>query len=333
MLFVGLFFFMQKQPTTDICINPTSNNTLYYEENTTSGRLQVWIEPISNKALISRKSIALSPGVPYPGNTVTTTFGFTIPACGTATSCPGYTGKIQFYIQTASSNLYSSYIQQQCTCSAFSTCNNLLCSTSYQVTALFTAPSAGSYTIRYYIWDNDGKQLLTEAKDFTVQTTPTCPAEGWTPWTLNQYITHGQYQERTYYTYGPAPACQTTVFDTGFRTVCDSGYVVSGTTSSTANGFQSCVAQCTPNCAGKVCGDDGCGGSCGTCPTGQTCSSNQCVGSCNIKSFIDINSNCKVEQTEWDTFRNDWNTFKGQTLVQFSTAGNMWYIYGTGVYQ
>jgi hypothetical protein len=29
---------------------------------------------------------------------------------------------------------------------------------------------------------------------------------------------------------------------------------------------------CTPNCTGKTCGDDGCGGTCGTCGTGQTCS-------------------------------------------------------------
>lgn len=30
-------------------------------------------------------------------------------------------------------------------------------------------------------------------------------------------------------------------------------------------------ACCTPDCDGKRCGDDGCGGSCGTCPPGQTC--------------------------------------------------------------
>ena len=37
--------------------------------------------------------------------------------------------------------------------------------------------------------------------------------------------------------------------------------------------------SCTPNCTGKVCGDDGCGGSCGTCPSGQACnSSGQCGG-------------------------------------------------------
>ena len=29
--------------------------------------------------------------------------------------------------------------------------------------------------------------------------------------------------------------------------------------------------QCTPNCDGKKCGDDGCGGSCGKCDDGQVC--------------------------------------------------------------
>jgi hypothetical protein len=35
---------------------------------------------------------------------------------------------------------------------------------------------------------------------------------------------------------------------------------------------------CTPNCAGKVCGDDGCGGSCGVaCTGGNTCHNGTCV--------------------------------------------------------
>ena len=33
---------------------------------------------------------------------------------------------------------------------------------------------------------------------------------------------------------------------------------------------------CTPNCAGKNCGDNGCGGSCGTCSSGQTCTNGTC---------------------------------------------------------
>lgn len=32
-----------------------------------------------------------------------------------------------------------------------------------------------------------------------------------------------------------------------------------------------CVTVCTPNCVGKECGDDGCGGSCGQCPEGKQC--------------------------------------------------------------
>lgn len=30
-------------------------------------------------------------------------------------------------------------------------------------------------------------------------------------------------------------------------------------------------APCEPDCTGKACGDDGCGGPCGSCPAGQTC--------------------------------------------------------------
>jgi len=34
--------------------------------------------------------------------------------------------------------------------------------------------------------------------------------------------------------------------------------------------------SCTPNCAGKNCGDNGCGGSCGSCTNYQECVSGQC---------------------------------------------------------
>jgi hypothetical protein len=37
-----------------------------------------------------------------------------------------------------------------------------------------------------------------------------------------------------------------------------------------------CIA-CLPDCLGKVCGDDGCGGSCGTCAFGDVCSNGKCV--------------------------------------------------------
>jgi hypothetical protein len=39
--------------------------------------------------------------------------------------------------------------------------------------------------------------------------------------------------------------------------------------------------SCTPDCAGRVCGDNGCGGSCGTCDSGFNCHepSGTCVSS------------------------------------------------------
>ncbi len=36
--------------------------------------------------------------------------------------------------------------------------------------------------------------------------------------------------------------------------------------------------DCTPQCAGKQCGDNGCGGICGTCCADQTCQGGQCAG-------------------------------------------------------
>ena len=39
-----------------------------------------------------------------------------------------------------------------------------------------------------------------------------------------------------------------------------------------------CVAGCVPDCEGKDCGNDGCGGSCGTCEEGAGCQAGQCVG-------------------------------------------------------
>lgn len=36
-------------------------------------------------------------------------------------------------------------------------------------------------------------------------------------------------------------------------------------------------SSCKPNCSGKTCGEDGCGGTCGTCANGQTCQNSNCA--------------------------------------------------------
>ncbi len=54
-----------------------------------------------------------------------------------------------------------------------------------------------------------------------------------------------------------------------------------------------CGDTCFPNCLGKVCGSNGCGGSCGICPTGQTCNANgQCVAQCIPKTCTQLEKNC-----------------------------------------
>ncbi len=42
--------------------------------------------------------------------------------------------------------------------------------------------------------------------------------------------------------------------------------------------YQFKTEACTPECEGKVCGEDGCGGTCGTCCDAQTCEGGKCVG-------------------------------------------------------
>ncbi|HOW51172.1 MAG TPA: hypothetical protein PLV42_03890 [bacterium] len=60
-------------------------------------------------------------------------------------------------------------------------------------------------------------------------------------------------------------------------------------------GAGQCV--CTPNCDGKTCGDNGCGGSCGTCPVVKT---GNCVGGDSIEFFTGgacDGANCQYTQT------------------------------------
>ena len=40
-------------------------------------------------------------------------------------------------------------------------------------------------------------------------------------------------------------------------------------------------AGCSPDCTGKVCGGDGCGGVCGACTGEDTCVDGQCAAPCN----------------------------------------------------
>jgi len=52
-----------------------------------------------------------------------------------------------------------------------------------------------------------------------------------------------------------------------------------------------CKGQCTPQCANKECGDDGCGGSCGACGFDKVCSAaGACVYDDQVKDGPDAGS-------------------------------------------
>jgi hypothetical protein len=49
---------------------------------------------------------------------------------------------------------------------------------------------------------------------------------------------------------------------------------------------------CVPDCVGKACGDNGCGGSCGFCQGGSVCDNGQCVAPYTCSDMIACGSNC-----------------------------------------
>jgi hypothetical protein len=69
-----------------------------------------------------------------------------------------------------------------------------------------------------------------------------------------------------------------------------------------AEGSQNCpleacwVSICVPNCEGKVCGDDGCGGLCGTCNNGYYCN----IGQCKIIDNDGDGYNNAEDCNDWD---------------------------------
>ncbi len=65
----------------------------------------------------------------------------------------------------------------------------------------------------------------------------------------------------------------------GGRTAADGGTgrtADSGDAVDTGGGVVDTGGGCTPNCAGKACGDNGCGGICGTCPANANCVAGMC---------------------------------------------------------
>ena len=93
--------------------------------------------------------------------------------------------------------------------------------------------------------------------------------------------------------------CQSDVFCGNMK--CDPGENCSNCPGDCAcmNG-QKCTAAgscCSPQCSGKECGDDGCGGTCGACGSGFLCESGRCMANagCGDHACDPVASeNCRV---------------------------------------
>jgi MYXO-CTERM domain-containing protein len=78
---------------------------------------------------------------------------------------------------------------------------------------------------------------------------------------------------------GKVKDCNGTCFPAGWIAdgTCDNGETTESDFYCEAFGFDGDDCKpCEPDCQGKICGWDGCGGSCGECPEGQVCQEGQC---------------------------------------------------------
>jgi hypothetical protein len=73
---------------------------------------------------------------------------------------------------------------------------------------------------------------------------------------------------------------------------------------------------CTPNCLGKVCGSDGCGGSCGTCDVGENCEEGKCVSPCT--SLCSLGDKRCVGQNSFQ----ECGDFNGDSCYEWGTSRN-----------
>jgi parallel beta-helix repeat protein len=95
----------------------------------------------------------------------------------------------------------------------------------------------------------------------------------------------------------------------------------------TCSGGQTCVSGvctgCTPDCTGKNCGDDGCGGSCGTCSGGQICN----IGTCEDpgSGYHLDNTHPSASDSNPGTEAEPWETLPG--AVSQLSAGDLLYVH------
>jgi hypothetical protein len=80
---------------------------------------------------------------------------------------------------------------------------------------------------------------------------------------------------------------------------------------------------CSPDCAGKKCGDDGCNGTCGSCDTGFDCASGACVAPNCSKDPSSYACQSGESRCQYDTPA-DWEKAQGERCTAVGTSCPTW---------
>ena len=218
----------------------------------------ITIDIVDTADTFDELAVVATPTSIETGDQVTANLYLELPYCDNTIHHPGYTGDIEIDFIIGSSVEYRVTPQERCDWGVY-TCSNIQCGQSVQLSATYTPMEEGTWTIRYRIYNNDNQILDMDSTTFFVEdeVTNCINTDHWGSWQLTYSISHGEYRSRAYYEVGPPPNCQESISHWERKTVCDSGYVIEGTTNSQAEGLHNCVIDtsgCTPE---WTCGDWG----------------------------------------------------------------------------
>lgn len=141
-------------------------------------------------------------------------------------------------VQTTTSGIFASA----------GTCKDVSMTGNPQQIMTFNAPSkSGQYTVAYVIRDSkpdtvrgfDNSILIEEKTTINVASvgTTTCPKSTCTAYETTKSISNGVYQQRSCLRYDSACTESRSI---EYRTVCSSGYVITGETGSSSTGYKTC---------------------------------------------------------------------------------------------
>lgn len=207
---------------------------------------------ISKKSLVpGMEAIVVNPNTLKPGERGQVILGVEIPDCPTS-SYPGKTGKWELDFTYGNSLLQRMVLQDYCgsdSSSAF--CSNLDCAAGYEVIIEFSMPSEGDYGVQHAIWNNDRGFLIPYEKTYfsVVEEVTSCTQESyWGDWQITYTILNGRYMSRPFYTISGPPSCEGSITNWERKTICDSGYLIEGSSVREASGLHDCVlVPCVPN--------------------------------------------------------------------------------------